>query len=235
MLRHFPATEGINALRGALIVKDDPGDVTKAVNDAQAITERTLWKQDIMVRDKGYSYEERLLMPGGHPRLVLGERAVGVEPGAKELLLAELVPRRDIISRVRVSFRALVVRVAAGAYDDARRLGEEELAGGYVEHYPTMYDAKRRILRVTSESPGVVRIYSLRDLGRSRSPRQREANKESCRLPAERIADVRELTDSYMEDFWIEHHLQATAQALKLEREYEELKARHDEQWADSN
>jgi hypothetical protein len=34
-----------------------------------------------------------------------------------------------------------------------------------------------------------------------------------------------------MEDFWIEHHLQATAQALKLQREYAELKARHDEQW----
>jgi hypothetical protein len=231
VIKCFPPTEGSNAWRDDILVADDPECDRQGVRHSIDVTKSTLWKHDIMIRHKGQLNEERALMPGGHPLWIVGQRAKGVEAGTKEVLLAKLVVERGTNARFRHNVRLLVVRVAADAYDAARRWNDEELEVAYEVRYPEAFDAERMVIRVTGESPGAVGIYSFRHLRLGRDLRQRAPDKESRRLPVDKVADIRELADSDMELFGVQQHLQDVAGALGLQPTYEELTSRHAERW----
>jgi hypothetical protein len=231
MMKILPPTEESNEWRGDILVPDVPHDAELGVQHSIAVTKSTLWKHDIMIRFKGQLNEERAIIPGGHPRWILGERADGVEPGTVEVLLAKLVVERYATIKIRHNVSAIVVRVAADAYDAARRWNSEVLAVAYGVRYERTYEAERRRLRVTGESPGAVGIYSFRHFGQGRDLRQTGADKESRRLPVDKVDDLTALTDWHMDVFAVKQHLQDMADVLGLRPRYEKLKSRHTERW----
>lgn len=176
---------------------------------AKALIGMTVWKQDTVREGNG----KLALRPPGHPRWLIGRRIRGA---TSDLLLAE----RDKNNNVRV----FVVRVATAAYDMVRNEAQAELEPAYTRaQYGGIYDRRRRVLRITGELPGVVRIRWSED-GELQPGKE---DREYRRLPAVHVGDVEIFSDWLMTTFGVGERLRDVALALGLERRYRELEARH--------